>query len=194
MIIKFGSGFKIVLPQPKGLVPESNNPAEELKEKPAPKKDAKNKNEGNRRRKRKSRTSQAKKAARKNRDVPAFRYRNVYKFILRNMRVYAKEALTNLTKFLESKGFCEIEIKTAFEAVMQYKPKEFPSEIIRKPKIKLDEIVKSKSIYAYILKESLDFMIEKLENKGFTQIQDDNLKVYIEACNDYLRRANNILD
>lgn len=149
---------------------------------------------GRRTRKKKKKISQAEKNALKNQTVMAFRYRNVFKFILRNMYDYTKAHREELRRLLKDKGYKDTEIELTFAGIEGYKSKGYSGGIVVKPKIKIDEMVQAKSINTIILRLSLILVLEKLEKQEFKQMYETNRLTYIEGCRMYLKKANEALD
>jgi len=147
-----------------------------------------------RRKKTKSKIAQIKWLEYKTLHVPAFRYRNVFKCILRNMHSYTNENKEKLMDTLLGKGYPRDCIVDTFKEIEQFKPREFPCEIVRRPKIKIDEILRQRSPRLHILREVLQYMLDRLLNNEFLQVHNSNRPIYIEACEDYIKRANAVLD
>lgn len=146
------------------------------------------------RRKIKLKASQEKSLARKNCHVVAFRYRNVFKCILRNMHAYTQEREKELIEVLKEECYSTIEIMRAFEEIRLLKPKEFPTEILRKSKMKVEAILRRRTPKTYILRATLKFMLEKLHDPKYHQVLPDNKQIYIEACRAYMLVANKTIN
>jgi hypothetical protein len=127
-------------------------------------------------------------------DQPAYRYRNVYKSIIRHLYVYAQEHEKKLMTLLKNKGFKDKDVEKAFENIKKYKPIGIPKEIERGAKIKVEEIVKSKTALTYVLKETLIHMLDKWKNNKLGQLYKVNSTIYAEACNEFLVQIENLLD
>lgn len=153
---------------------------------------AKKKNK-TRRRKPRSKTAQAKWMADKMKNVPAFRYRNVFKCVLRNMHSHMEKNKEELIKVLLGKGYSMDEILDAFEESRRLKSKKFPGEIVRKPKIKIDEMLRENSVRCYMLRETLRFMLDSLQKDEFQQVHKANRPIYVEACTEYIAKADLVL-
>eukprot|EP00826_Nyctotherus_ovalis_P019246 TRINITY_DN15904_c0_g1_i2.p1 TRINITY_DN15904_c0_g1~~TRINITY_DN15904_c0_g1_i2.p1 ORF type:complete len:232 (-),score=27.45 TRINITY_DN15904_c0_g1_i2:165-860(-) len=156
-------------------------------------KKAKKKFKGHRKKPR-SRVAQAKFLEDKMKNVPTFRYRNVFKCIIRNMHSYTEKNKEELIKMLLGKGYSMDEILDDLEEIRRFKPKEFPSEIVRRPKIKIDEMLSKRSVKTYVLRETLRFILDKLQKNEFQQVHEPNRPIYIEACISYIVKADQILD
>jgi len=178
------------------VIIEAEKEPEEDKQKPPAKISVKKQKKANkyRRKKTKSKVAQIKWLEYKTLHVPAFRYRNVFKCILRNMHSYTNENKEKLMDTLLGKGYPRDCIVDTFKEIEQFKPREFPCEIVRRPKIKIDEILRQRSPRLHILREVLQYMLDKLLNNEFLQVHSSNRPIYVEACEDYIKRANAVLD
>lgn len=130
----------------------------------------------------------------KARNVLAYRYRNVFKCILRTMHRLAEERGGDLMEKLLEKGLSKSDIAKAFDEIKRFRSKDFPAEICKKSKIKVEGMLEKKSVQTYILKESLQEILNKLQNDESTQILPFNKLVYIEACTEYIERTNKALN
>jgi hypothetical protein len=110
------------------------------------------------------------------------------------MHSYTNENKEKLRDTLLGKGYPRDCIVDAFKEIELFKPREFPSEIVRRPKIKIDEMLRQKSPCLHILRETLQFMLDKLLNNEFQQIHGHNIPIYIEACKDYIKKVDTVLD
>lgn len=109
------------------------------------------------------------------------------------MYSYTEERREKLISELLLKGYSKNHIDVALDEIRLFKPKEFPSEIVRRPKIKIDDILRQNSPQLYILRETLKFMLDKLQRNEFLQIHESNRQIYIEACEAYIQKANETL-
>ena len=139
-------------------------------------------------------TNTARRSRRSKIDQPAYRYRNVYKSIIRHLYVYAQEHQEKLLTLLKGKGYENRDIQKAFEDIKKFKPLGIPKEIERGAKIKVQEIVKSKTALTHILKETLIYMLEKWKNNELGQLYKVNSTIYAEACNGFLVQIENLLN
>jgi uncharacterized short protein YbdD (DUF466 family) len=122
--------------------------------------------------------------------ILAFRYRNVFKCILRNMHAFTESQKPKLMQSLLKEGFSETSILEAFDEIRQFK---LANAIIRKPKIKIDEILSCKTPKTYIFRETIKSALQKLETGELRQVLQSNRPIYIEAFNNFLLKANEIL-
>lgn len=125
---------------------------------------------------------------------PAYKYRNVYKSVIRHLYVYTQDNKEKLQALLKEKGFGNVEIKTTFESIKGYKSEEAPKEIEKGAKFRVEGMLRDKSIITYILKATLEYMIEKWKNERYGQLYKVNSKIYIEACTRFLKRTEELLN
>jgi len=112
--------------------------------------------------------------------------RNVYKSIIRSIHTYTRKNSLSLMKMLQDKGFSKEEIEHAFFVIGSRQEE-------KKHKFKfltlLKRMVRDKSIYTYILKETLNAMISEWEKGKRGRILEKNYKMYKEVCEAYYRDA-----
>jgi len=175
------------------LMNEEKNPLESKVIEPIPKEEVKKEERNNRSQSKRGKTkaSQAARLEYKTKFILAFRYRNVFKCILRNMYGHAESQKEKLIQTLLEEGFSRTSIIQAFEEIRQFK---LANATIRKPKIKIDEMLKHKTPKTYIFRETLKSMLQRLEAGELQQVLQSNRPIYIEACNGFLLKANEILN
>lgn len=145
------------------------------------------------RKRRTTRCSQAARMAYKNQYVEAFRYRNVYKFVLKNLHSHIKDESIQIRRRMTDRKFSMDSIDNAFEYIQGLTTRESPNDSFKLSRSKLDILLSNPST-AFVLKESLASMLQKLINNGFPQILEKNKKTYKEACEVYLKKAEEKLD
>lgn len=138
--------------------------------------------------------SQSKKSDRKNSDVKeAYKYRNVYKSVIRHLYTYTMENRESIFQLLIEKGFNDEEIKATLEVIKKYRPKDMPKEIEKRAKVRIEEMLKEKSISTYILRETLITMIGKWDKEDYGQLYKANSSIYLEACKKFLDDVETLL-
>eukprot|EP00826_Nyctotherus_ovalis_P053823 TRINITY_DN7023_c0_g3_i3.p1 TRINITY_DN7023_c0_g3~~TRINITY_DN7023_c0_g3_i3.p1 ORF type:complete len:134 (-),score=22.16 TRINITY_DN7023_c0_g3_i3:221-622(-) len=125
---------------------------------------------------------------------PAYKYRNVYKSIIRHLYVNVQTNRRVLAHSLAQRGYGEETIAACFATIMSFKPEGLPKEIENGAKMRVEGILKGKSIFVYILKETLEHMINKLKTKEYEQMHRTNSEMYVEACTEFLARAKSIIN
>lgn len=125
---------------------------------------------------------------------PAYKYRNVYKSVIRHLYVYTQDNKEKIQALLKEKGFGDEEIKTTLEIIKGYKSEDAPKEIEKGAKFRVEGMLRDKSIITYILKATLEYMIEKWKNERYGQLYKVNSTIYIEACTRFLKRTEELLN
>eukprot|EP00826_Nyctotherus_ovalis_P046917 TRINITY_DN5341_c0_g1_i17.p6 TRINITY_DN5341_c0_g1~~TRINITY_DN5341_c0_g1_i17.p6 ORF type:complete len:100 (-),score=26.19 TRINITY_DN5341_c0_g1_i17:287-586(-) len=92
------------------------------------------------------------------------------------------------------KGFTRDEITKGFEEIKRLRSKDSPAEICKRSKIKVEGMLKEKSVQTHILKETLQEILDKLQKNELTQILPFNKLTYIEACSEYIKRVDQTLN
>lgn len=94
---------------------------------------------------------------------------------------------------LKEKGFCEEEIRKAYEYIDKLKELDKSKGVAKNQQNTIKKMIQTKSIYTYILKETLQLLIEKwqLGNRG--KIMQENIKVYLAVCKEYHKKCKEVL-
>ena len=122
-------------------------------------------------------------------EASAYKRRNVYKSIIRHMASYIKKNKGDLIDMLIKLSFSRDEIETAFMTINEKSELEKSKGKLKGTQKTLNKFSESKSIYAYILKESLEIMIEALKKENKRKITKKNINIYKEVCKEYLKRC-----
>eukprot|EP00826_Nyctotherus_ovalis_P067069 TRINITY_DN9996_c0_g1_i18.p1 TRINITY_DN9996_c0_g1~~TRINITY_DN9996_c0_g1_i18.p1 ORF type:complete len:111 (+),score=32.75 TRINITY_DN9996_c0_g1_i18:173-505(+) len=104
-----------------------------------------------------------------------------------------KRAKKKLKDSLKTQGFEEQKIKIAFETIRQYRPPDRPKDIERKSQYRVEQILESKTIFTYILRETLVFMLDKWKNGKYGQLYKANSQLYIEGSEKLLNEVEEML-
>ena len=96
----------------------------------------------------------------------AYKKRNVYKSIIRSMLRHMRKYREDLIKMLIKAGYCVKDIEHAFYKLNSYNDMERQKGNKKKSQIILKQITKTKCIYSYILKETLDSIMRSEERRG----------------------------
>jgi len=124
----------------------------------------------------------------------SYKYRNVYKSVVRHMNSYANKYKAEIKTILFNAGYEDEEIESTYLKLNHY------NEIERQKGCKkmAAKLVKyattSKTPYSYILKETLEDIKKNLENGRSGKIIKKNLAVYKEICNNCYEKVLKILD
>lgn len=119
-------------------------------------------------------------------DMKGSRRRNAYKSIIRHMQSHVRKNPLSIMRMLQEEGFSKEDIEHAFFVITSRQAKS-------KHKFKflalLKEMVRTRSIYTYILKDTLSVMIIRWEEEGRGRILKKNYETYREVCEDYYEEA-----
>lgn len=123
----------------------------------------------------------------------AYERRNVYKSIIRHTSKYIQKNRREVTNKLKKEKFGEESIQVAFQEIEVSAKRENEKGKPKNSKKSLEEMLASKTIYAHILKESLELMINNWQRGSKGKVLRENLQTYKEVCEGYLTRINNII-
>ncbi len=124
----------------------------------------------------------------------AYKRRNVYKSIIRNMNSFIYKHDKELTKILLESGFAQPEINECFQKVGQWSNLEKRAGTSKKSQAMVEKLLSKTHIATYILKEALKAMIDKWENGRVGRISSHNIAIYKETCEKYYQRTIELTD
>ena len=138
--------------------------------------------------------TKAEKLARKNRDVEAFRFRNVYKFILKHLYNYTKDKTKEVKTSLGAKNHTEREINTALDKILSLRSTISANGVIQEARKKIDNLLSGNICILLIFIQVLNWILQGFIRAEFRQIDLKNKEIYIDCCKLYLKKAEEKLD
>ncbi len=123
----------------------------------------------------------------------AYEARNVYKSVVRYLVTNIKRNRDHMDKMLVREGFSEDEIAGALEEIGRFKDTQRPKDIERNSQARVERMLRTKSIFTYILRETLIIMLDKWRQGDYGQLSLANSSIYIAACKKFCERANKLL-
>lgn len=117
-----------------------------------------------------------------------YKYRNVCKYLLRHMNTYTNKSKAKLTELLLNIEYEEKKIKKAFEKLEYYGYLERKKGCKKMSAKLIKYAITTKSIYSYILKETLEDIIQNWNQMNFGKIIRKNLGVYREICSKFYEK------
>jgi len=138
--------------------------------------------------------TKAEKLARKNRDVEAFRFRNVYKFILKHLYNYTRDKTRAIKTNLGAKNHTEREINIALDKILSLRSTISASGTIQEARKKIDSLLSGNTCTLLIFIQALNWMLQGFIRTEFIQINLKNKGTYMDCCKLYLKRAEEKLD
>eukprot|EP00826_Nyctotherus_ovalis_P052276 TRINITY_DN6605_c0_g1_i15.p1 TRINITY_DN6605_c0_g1~~TRINITY_DN6605_c0_g1_i15.p1 ORF type:complete len:173 (-),score=18.88 TRINITY_DN6605_c0_g1_i15:110-628(-) len=115
----------------------------------------------------------------------AYEKRNVYKSIIRHAFKYIRSNREVIVDILKKEGFTLESILEAFDEIENLVRQENEKGKPKNAKKALEQMIESKCICAYILRESLKIMIENWNTGNKGKILRTNVQIYKEVCQDY---------
>ncbi len=123
----------------------------------------------------------------------AYESRNVYKSIVRGIYGLVKKDKERLRTILRKEGYSDPEMEDAFDQISRYRVADKPKEIEKNAQVKIEKMLEAKTIYTYILRETLVTMIYKWEQGDLGQLSEANKEIYLEACKQFLVQVDELL-
>ena len=123
----------------------------------------------------------------------AYKARNVYKFIIRQLHVFCEKNNKEMIKILEEQGFLPEEITEGLKKVRYYFDLEKNTKLKTNFQALLKDIASAGNPLSYILRETLDSLISDLTLKKIGKISKDNLEIYREVCNCYYEELSRVI-
>lgn len=112
----------------------------------------------------------------------AYKRRNVYKSIIRHMFSYTRKNRNEIIRVLKENCFDMAKIEHAFFKVNYFNDLERQKGKSKKSQATVKKIIVKKSIYTYILRETLYAMMQNWKVGKTGKISEDNLTIYREVC------------
>jgi len=126
-------------------------------------------------------------------NVNAYRRRNVYKAIIRRMFSCVQKNKRTIVTLLEANGFKIEEIESAFIYVNQLNELDKQKGKSKRPQSTINKMLERRTIYTFILKETLDSMISGWDSGQTGKIMKENVQIYKEVCMKYYNRCIELL-
>jgi len=126
-------------------------------------------------------------------NVNAYRRRNVYKAIIRRMFSCVQKNKRAIVTLLEANGFKIEEIESAFIYVNQLNELDKQKGKSKRPQSTINKMLERRTIYTFILKETLDSMISGWDSGQTGKIMKENVQIYKEVCMKYYNRCIELL-
>lgn len=123
----------------------------------------------------------------------SYKYRNVFKAIIRKMHACVKTRRRELVSVLQDGGYSTVEIERAFSRVAYYKNAERKSGKKRMSVWTIKEATRKCTIYTYILRAALNCMLEDWKARKFGRLTERNVPTYKKVCATYLKDINFLL-
>lgn len=111
----------------------------------------------------------------------SYKNRNAYKTILRYIESYLRKNTPDITEVLARNGYYEEEVQKAIIKLYDYSQSERSNGNAKASQNLIKKMLAKKSIYSYILRESLYAIIISSNNDKLGRISKNNIKLYKEV-------------
>lgn len=123
-----------------------------------------------------------------------YKYRNVFKAIIRRMHGCIKENKSELISAIQKAGYTQQDIERAFNRIAYYKNAERKSGKKRMSVRTIKEATQSRSVYTYVLRVTLNKMLEDWSTKKLGRLSERNVETYSEVCTKYSQHIEKLLN
>ncbi len=123
----------------------------------------------------------------------AYRRRNVYKAIIKRMQTHVVNNREEITDVLTREQYSSAAIEKAFGKVALYSEMESTKGEQKRSQSVLKRMVMKKSVYTFILKETLQDMINDWNNGQIGRVSRKNLRIYSNVCNKLYKETRKLL-
>jgi len=123
----------------------------------------------------------------------AYKRRNVYKAIIRRMFSYIQKEKDNVAILLTESGFSKEQIDSAFLYIQHLNDLDKQKGKSKRPQNTINVILEERTIYTYILKETLSLMLKGWETGEKGKIMKDNVNIYKQVCENYYNKCIQLL-
>lgn len=124
----------------------------------------------------------------------AYKRRNVYKSIIRHMLSYHKKNPESMKKLLQSEGFGKSEIESAFEYIIYLNELDKQKGKAKRPQNSINMMLIKRNIHTYILRETLNSMLNVWKEGSTGKLNKANISIYREVCEKYCARCNELIE
>lgn len=122
----------------------------------------------------------------------SYKYRNVFKAIIRRMFTCIQDNKKSLASLLSSAGFSNKEIKDAFERIKYYKNIERKTGSKKMAPQLINESANKLTVFTFILKEALRKMLYDWDSHKLGELSEKNIDTYRTVCRAYINKINSI--
>eukprot|EP00826_Nyctotherus_ovalis_P066932 TRINITY_DN9951_c0_g1_i12.p1 TRINITY_DN9951_c0_g1~~TRINITY_DN9951_c0_g1_i12.p1 ORF type:complete len:225 (-),score=23.52 TRINITY_DN9951_c0_g1_i12:67-741(-) len=122
-----------------------------------------------------------------------YKFRNVFKSIIRRMHTCVRRKKGELTALLRSAGYSSSEIDRSFSRVAYYKNMERKSGKKQMAVRMIKEATQERSVYTYILRDALNSMLGDWDESKLGRLTERNLDTYQKVCGTYLKQIEGLL-
>lgn len=123
----------------------------------------------------------------------SYRYRNVFKSIIRRMHSCVLNKREDYMKLLQEKGFTKTTVERAFNRIAIFKNAERKSGKKRLGMNMIKQATEERSVYTYVLKDALTSMLLNWGAKDLGRLAERNLAIYKSVCTGYCNSINELL-
>lgn len=122
-----------------------------------------------------------------------YKYRNVFKAVIRRMHTCIRKNKSGLVQILQTANFTFGEIERAFTRIAYYKNAERKSGKKRMSVRMIKEATQERSIYTFILKDALTSMLQDWNEGKLGRLTERNVTTYKKVCGSYLNQIAELL-
>jgi hypothetical protein len=119
----------------------------------------------------------------------SYKYRNIYKGILKYMERYIKKNTEDIKSILKGKGYSPEEIEQAFSKIIYYSEKEQARNCLKVSQGLIKKMLSKKNIYCYILRETSYALIQGSKKKALWKVNENNMCLYEEVSTAFYNEA-----
>lgn len=123
----------------------------------------------------------------------SYRYRNVFKSIIRHMHSCVLSKKDEYIKLMQEQGFTRMTVERAFNRIAIFKNAERKSGKKRLGMNMIKQATEERSVYTYILKDALSSMLLNWDAKDLGRLAERNLATYKSVCTEYYKSINELL-
>ncbi len=122
-----------------------------------------------------------------------YKHRNVYKSVIRHMYSYIRRQRNEIVGILQTAGFNMHDVEHAFYEIGCYNDMERQKGKKKISQSLVKRIATDKSIYTYILRETLNLMLKSWDDGKFGRLTKRNITTYRDVCQKYYNETARVL-
>ncbi len=129
----------------------------------------------------------------KSSNASTYKHRNVYKSVIRHMYSYIRKQRNEVVVILQAAGFPMRDVEHSFYEIGCYNDMERQKGKKKISQSLVKKIATDKSIYTYILRETLHLMLKSWDSGKFGRLTNKNVTTYKDVCQKYYNETVRVL-
>jgi hypothetical protein len=123
----------------------------------------------------------------------SYKYRNIYKSIMRNMYICLRKNREELSDILTRRGFTMANIEHAYYKIDSYHDSERKKGKKKVAQSLIQKMLTKDTIYTHVLQETLNAMLACKEKGKLGRVEKTNFELYSKVCTEFYEETTRLL-